>query len=686
MLPFAIAIFLSAFLLFQIQPVLGKFILPWFGGTPAVWSTCLVFFQVMLLGGYGYAHLLVTKLKPRSQALVHCSLLFVTLAFLPVTPALHWKPSGGENPAWRIVCLLTATVGVPYLLLSASGPLLQAWFAGANPGKSPYRLYALSNAGSLLALFSYPFLVEPSLSLNWQTQAWSGGFVLLALIFGLCARHMLSASAMEISAPVEAIQASEIPKRYTQLAWLVLSALSSVLLVATTNQLLQDVAVVPFLWVLPLGLYLLSFIICFDRPLWYWRPFWSFAVFLSFTGAYVAVQAGVLLPLKFQIAAYCAALFSGCMICHGELVKSKPAPAQLTRFYLLISAGGAMGGVAVAVVAPLIFLGYWEYHAALLGCAALSMLLMYQATLSAYAPRWGWVPLLVVFTGLSGSVVSHILSDINDSVVVTRNFFGVLRVVRQDEKRFDCTSLVFMHGRITHGLQFEKAELRRSPVSYYGPRSGIGAAMSVLQERYENRPMRMGVVGLGAGLMAVYGRAGDTMRFYEINPDVVRISNAQFSYCRDSGARIEIVVADARIALEREHASAADQKFDLLVLDAFTGGAIPLHLLTREAFELYWQHMNADAILAIHVSNKFLNLGPLVRGIAAADSKHAVLVSCVEKRHSLYESSTWILICGSAGILDAEAIKKVVEPWPVDAAKLLVLSDQDINLFRLMAK
>ncbi|MCX7008217.1 MAG: ferrichrome ABC transporter permease, partial [Kiritimatiellaeota bacterium] len=375
MFAYALTIFVGAFLLFQIQPLIGKYILPWFGGGPGIWTTCMLFFQVLLLGGYAYAHFLSRLFKPRTQAIVHFVLLGVAVALLPIIPADAWKPHSGDAPVLHILALLAACLGLPYFLLSATSPLMQQWFSRTHPGASPYRLYALSNVGSLLALLSYPFYFETHFTRQTQAALWGWGFATFVVCCGLCVwlqwRKTDSAvraiEAQELASP----ETAQRPALRSRVLWLLLPACASVLLLATTNKICQDVAVMPFLWIVPLGLYLLSFVICFDSPRWYVRPPFLVALLASGYGICWAMAQGIELALWKQVGIYSGALFVCCMVCHGELYRLKPAPRHLTSFYLMIAVGGALGGLFVAVAAPLLFSDFYELHLGLVLCWAL---------------------------------------------------------------------------------------------------------------------------------------------------------------------------------------------------------------------------------------------------------------------------------------------------------------------------
>jgi hypothetical protein len=385
---FALTIFAGAFLLFQVQPLIGKYILPWFGGSPGVWTTCMLFFQVLLLGGYAYAHTLSRRLKPRTQAIVHLALLAAALLTLPITPGDHWKPQASGNPTWHILALLAVSLGLPYLVLAATGPLMQEWFRRLTPGTSPYRLYALSNVGSLLALVSYPFYFETQFTRKAQAQFWSWGLLFYALCCAFCAYRVWR------QAPVKALSETETsadiapPSPGRRGLWLCLPACASILLLAVTNKMCQDVAVIPFLWVLPLGLYLLSFIICFDSPRWYSRFYYTLALVGAMAAVCVALYVGTDMPIVQQVVIYSITLFVGCMICHGELYQLKPHPKHLTSFYLMIAAGGAVGGLFVALIAPVLFSNFYEMHLSLALIVLLLLAISFTGRSALSPQRW----------------------------------------------------------------------------------------------------------------------------------------------------------------------------------------------------------------------------------------------------------------------------------------------------------
>lgn len=677
-------IFLGAFLLFQVQPMLAKAILPWFGGTPAVWTTCMLFFQVLLLGGYLYAHLLATRLAPRAQVLVHFSLLLASLFFLSVLPSAAWRPTGQESPAWTILLMLGASVGVPYLVLSATSPLVQFWFLGSGRSRSPYRLYALSNAGSLLALLSYPFIFEPLLALKTQAALWAGLYLLFAPACCWCAVSFLRSSPAAAPAPVPATEKTTGPGWLRRSLWFVLAACGSGLLLATTNQLTLNVSVVPFMWILPFSLYLLSFILCFDGGSFYKRGPWLVLLAFSCAAVCYLLYSDTAVPALLQIAICSFTLFTACMVCHGELAGHKPRPEYLTGFYVLVSAGGAFGGALVAVAAPPLFRGPWEYPLFWLLVPALMLAIVLRGekagvTLSYRVLRLAAICLYIVFSGL---LYGYYRLETRSLLVMERNFYGTLQVFGSQFAGSKITTL--MHGQVKHGFQFAPGDPRRGkPVSYYGPDSGVGLAMRVLH-RPAGAGVRMGGVGLGAGVIAAWTLPGDRLTFYELNPLVLRLGREYFTYLKDARGGVDVVLGDARLSLEREAAAGAEP-LDLLVLDAFSSDAIPLHLLTAEAFEVYFKRLKPGGVLAVHLTNLFLDLEPLVRGLALRAGKRSVVIDNPRDEAAGSEASTWMLVTGDGKFLDESLVKASAAALPA-GARTLVFTDQYSDLFRLLRR
>jgi hypothetical protein len=651
MVLYAVTIFVSAFLLFLVQPVMAKQILPWFGGSATVWTTCLVFFQTALLAGYSYADWTVRRLTPRRSVQLHLVLLAVSLLALPIVPADRWKPLGSENPSWLILGMLVATIGLPYFLLSTTSPLVQAWFARRFPSASPYRLFALSNLASMLALLGYPFLLEPWSATRAQAWGWSVGYVAFAL---LCAAAGLRSFARAADAevpdgwrsgpgtaplPLATAGGGEAPSAARQLLWAALAGTASILLLAVSNHITQNIASVPLLWIVPLALYLLTFILTFDGSGWYRRD-----IVLSMTAAALGVMAWTLADpsltheLAIQVGVFCVGLFLACMFCHGELVRLKPPPRWLTRFYLMISLGGAMGAVLVGIVAPLVLPAYFELGGGLALCA---LLLLWQVRRD--YPVFGVLGLAALFTTI-GCAIWGVSEFYNNAISASRNFYGVLRV---QEVGADAGShrRSLVHGTILHGNQYLDRQLATQPTTYYTNTSGIGRLLDALHPRKE--PLRVGVIGLGTGSLAVYGTPGDTYKFYEINPQVLTVARRDFTYLHDSGATIETALGDARLVLERE----SPQQFDVLAIDAFSSDAIPVHLITYEAVGIFRRHMKPEGVIAYHVTNRFLDLVPVVDAIARAHGMQALWVSD-DGEGSLASRSDWVLIGTNKALLD----------------------------------
>lgn len=676
---FLLTTFLGSFLLFQVQPLIGRYILPWFGGGPAVWTTCMLFFQVMLLAGYGYAHLL-SSANRRRQGFIHAALLVAALAFLPISPSPQiWKPTPETDPVTGILLLLLANIGAPYLILAATAPLLQHWFVRSFPERSPYRLYSLSNAASLLALLGYPFLVEPNFTLARQVTGWSWGFALFTVCCGWCALRS-PAAATEVSSEPDAAAAegsNDALRPGVIFLWLALSACGSALLLATTNQLCQEVAVVPFLWVVPLAMYLTTFTICFNSDRAYRRWLWLPLAVAVLIPVCRLIHVGPRAGLPFQLLGYLGTLFVFCMACHGELFRCRPASRHLTAYYLTLALGGALGGMAVAIGAPLLFRGFWELPIALLAsCMALAWALLREP--ATFGVRFSRAAGSVAVTGAMGIFsLIHMQTAETQTLASSRNFYGVLKVIRTSDKLGE--KLFLQHGRIMHGSQYCEPGLCNLATTYYGPESGVALALQHHPRRLSGEGLRVGVIGLGVGTVAVYGESGDTFRFYEINDEVTRFADRYFSYRRNSAARIETVAGDARITMEGELKRREPQRFDVLVVDAFSSDSIPAHLLTRECFQIYRNHLNPDGLLLVHVTNRFLNLVPVVQAQAWQLGLRSALVVSPGDRDRSVSQAKWMILTRNEDFLWQAGIKSrlsagleqpAVAPWTDDFVSL----------------
>jgi SAM-dependent methyltransferase len=669
---FALTIFTSAFLLFLVQPIIAKQILPWFGGSAAVWTTCLVFFQGALLAGYAYADVVVRRLSRARQALLHCTLLVASLLALPIVPAAFWKPSGSENPLALILGLLGVTLGLPYFLHSTTSPLLQAWFARRYPGRDPYRLFALSNFASLAALLAYPFAIEPWIPTRMQALLWSAGYAFFAVLC-IAAAWRNRGIAAPPGVPKVALNAGTPPPTVArQLLWCSLAATSSVLLLSVTTHITQNIAAVPLLWVVPLTIYLTTFILCFESSRLYPRE-----TMLPIAAAALGVMAWCLADprltheLALQLGVFCLGLFIVCMFCHGELARLKPAPRYLTRFYLMVSLGGAAGAALVGIVAPLVLPAFFELP---LGLVAAAVLLAWQVR--ADARIFGLLAMVAGVVAI-GCAIWHVVEFYDTTILTARNFYGVLRVQQSglsDAGRH--RSLV--SGTIMHGLQYAAPQFRRQATSYYTTTSGIGRVLETLHPRKD--PLRVGVIGLGTGTLAAYGTPGDLYRFYDINPAVVAIAKRDFTYLADSEARIETPLGDARLTLERE--PPAD--LDLLAVDAFSSDAIPVHLITAEALALYAKHIRPGGLIAFHVTNRFLDLVPVVAGIAAANGMQAVWIHD-EGDDALANRSDWVLVSNNRTLLASPRIADAASPI-TPHPEWRVWTDDFNNLFEVLRR
>jgi SAM-dependent methyltransferase len=670
MIIYALTILVSAFLLFLVQPIMAKQVLSWFGGSAAVWTTCLVFFQFLLLFGYAYSDWTTRRLKPRHQVMLHIALLAISLASLPIIPDASWKPAGDEDPGWRILGLLGATIALPYFLLSTTGPLVQAWFARTFPEGTVYRLFALSNFGSLLALVSYPFLIEPWVTTRQQSYVWSAGYVLFAISCAAAAIFSNRSGVSLASArPAVAEEPSAAPKAHDYALWLVLSGMGSFMLLAVTNHITHDVASVPFLWILPLTLYLLTFILCFEGRGWYQRRYFLGPLIIV-TGAMawgLHADRGIM-DIKEAVPLFTAGMFVSCMFFHGELANLKPSPRYLTRFYLMVSLGGALGGVLIGLVAPRIFATYYEFGIGLV------FTLLLAGYVTRHMPRW--VPALT----LAGAaftlyhIVTYVEGLSENARVLTRNFYGTLKV-RDTGPATDREAMRRLtHGVIMHGEQYLAPDRQRTATTYYGVTSGIGRLLTLLGDR----PVKVGVVGLGAGTLAAYGKAGDVYRFYEINPQVIRIARTEFTYLPGSPAKIETVLGDARLALERE----APQGYDVLAIDAFSSDSIPVHLITREALAVYLRQVKPDGVIAFHVTNRFLKLAPVVQQLAAEQGLQTALVTDDADNSDLARTD-WVLVTRDGGRLMQRRIAEAtiaIDPLP----GMRAWTDDFNNLFQIL--
>jgi len=708
-----IAIFIGSALLFCLQPMVGRTLLPAFGGSAAVWSVCLATFQVLLVGGYAYAHAL-TSMDARKQRRVHiiALALAVAWAFAIALAGLAWARAnlhGGAQPALQVLLVVLLGAGVPYLVLSAGSSLLQAW-AGAHArqrGRAVYRLYAVSNLGSFIGLFAYPFLLEPFVPLHLQWAGWSAALaVYLLLVAGIAARKKSSASGDQADlsdqpdrsdqsdlsdlsdqpAPKDsaaAATASHLPRPLAASAWwYVLPGLSSFMLVSTTNHLSMVVTPVPLLWAVVLGAFLLSYVVGFSRIGEHWLPVWRvLALGALIWSGYAATNEGGDGFLS-SVGAGVSFVFFGGTFLHSWLYATRPESARLTRFYLGVAVGGAIGGMLVSFVAPLVFNGVWEYPLALVACAAAGLVFAVCSWRRRAIPRV--FNILVALACVWACLLTWIAErGLGDGVVLrARNFYGSLRVSESDQTVFGGDARVFMltNGGTLHGSQVQDLNevpgpYANTPVTYYGPLAGglslafnpkwrgaagagtpekLDLANMTEVERPQGRPMRIAVIGLGIGSMTAWARAGDEYDFFEINPLVDKVARDRrfFTYVSDAPATVNTRLGDARLMLERERAANAP-KYDVLIIDAYTGDSVPLHLATAEAFRLYADRLAPDGVLVMHISNWHLDLLPLCKAAARALGMKPVGVMTDGSDYLLTEDALWVYLTRKPVAVDA---------------------------------
>lgn len=690
---FAITIFLGAYLLFQVQPIIGKYILPWFGGTSFVWISSLLFFQILLLAGYLYSFLL-TRLELKTQIYIHLTLILLVIGvnvitFLhwssPITPGIEWKLPDSVSPVLQVLGILFISVGFTYFLLSTTSTLLQHWFGTVHTEKSPYSLYALSNTGSLLGIISYPFIIEPLLPIKTQGTFWSIAFIICAILLGMCCILTLKYG---ISKTSKTLPPTHITIK-SYLSWFSLSAISSLILLATTNEITQAITPVPFLWLMPLGLYLLSFILCFSEKGWYIRNFSAYGFFIILPVIIALHIQPVVLKTYIEVSIYAVFLFFTFMLCHGELYHLRPKTQALNIFYLTTAFGSVIGGSIIAIIAPLFFKSmFWEFYLGLFLSTLIAghALLSYEKSAIYNLLRPFFITKIeiyifiisVSFLAFGIFSFSTYYNQTKSTIGVWRNFYGTLRIreIPAEQGHIAC----ILNGKIIHGCQFTAASLRKKPLTYYSEKSGVGLAIQSLRNNLHN--LRFGNIGLGAGTLAAYGKKGDTMRFYELNPLDIEIAKKYFTYLEDSQATITTVQGDGRLSLEKELKENKSGGYNLLVIDAFTDDAIPVHLLTKEAFSIYLKHLAPkNSIIAVHISTNYVDLAPVIKQIAKNYGLESTFINSggVEDGTS---PALWALLSYDKSLLTTKALNEAKINREIKEIPLW--TDDYSNIFQLL--
>jgi SAM-dependent methyltransferase len=664
-LPLLLTVALGSALLFAVQPLAGKWLLPWFGGAPAVWGTCLLFFQLAVLAGYGWAAWLLTR-SPRVQVLGHLAVVALALATLPLRPDGAWADAH-LPPAVAVLALLVGELGLPAVALATTAPLIQGWAARLAPGRDPYRLAAVSSAGSLLALLAYPLLIEPRLGRSAQAAAFTGGMILYAGLVLWSATRL-----RRLPAPAEPVAMAPAPAAPERWLWVVLPATATLLLASITEVLCQDVAPVPFLWVVPLALYLVSWILVYAGPWGYHRgP--ALALLVLGNLAVGLLQAWPQAPLPAAISIHLAALFAACWCCHGETVRRRPPPAGLGAFHFASAIGGVAGTAVVVFIAPLVFAGRLEHRFGLILAAVLTV---YASRSGAARRISGWLVLGATAVAIAAMALLPrlVLAPGERLLAMERSFFGVLSVRELDTADGAHQRRELHHGITTHGRQMLAPGAQRLPTTYYGHSSGIGLAL----DRLARPGRRVGVVGLGAGTLATYARPGDHWRFYELDPRVEALARRWFGFLATAQGEVGVSIGDGRRLL----AADAGARYDLLALDAFSSDAIPVHLLTLEAFALYRDRLAPDGVIAVHISNRHLDLRPVVRAAALRQGWPCLVIEDEpdEEDRRICEPSIWVLTGPDPtlasdrrliGRAQAADFPPVVVPWSDERADLL---------------
>lgn len=669
---FGLGIFLSAFLMFFVQPLLAKTLLPVFGGSGFVWVTCMLFFQVGLLMGYFYAYCLTRLFTEKTQAIIHFVLLVSSLYFIPVDLDSLNKWEAGWPPL-SVAKGLSVCILVPFAVISASSPLLQHWYCVLRKTSFPYYYYSISNFGSLLGLLGYPFLIEPYIGMIMQGQVWSWLYLAYAVLCALCLIQLL------VRKNDSFILHEEGTVSFKQLAsWLGLTILSSALLISTTRYFTQNIVNLPLAWVIPLGLYLISFIVTFSKPKGYERPLWLmlFSIFSILTAGYIFYFTlngydGILILL--------ALLYSGCMICHGELIRLKPPQQYLTLFYLYIALGGALGGALANGISFIPFARWWDFYLPMIILSIVTVALIYRDPFYSIKKLKQSILVLGACVPCAWLFVSQFDSmSLNQTLIYQhRSVYGYMRIFDFNYTLPEDNRRILLHGTVLHGMEFSDPAKKNWPTAYYGTRSGVGLAIDYLHYHL-HRPLKIGAIGLGTGTVAALLRAEDEITFYELDPDVKQVANDYFSFLKLSSGKTEVILGDGRIQMQKEANKAQPPRYDVIVIDAFSGDTIPPHLVTSEAMQLYQKLLAVNGIIAFHITNTYIDIVPITKALAKEkDFGYDVVRSPTSEKAGIL-SADWAILTKDQGFYAWLKKQPQVEVLPTENRNTLLWTD-DLN-------
>lgn len=683
LMKFLVTIFISSFLLFQIQPILAKLALPFFGGGAAIWTTCMLFFQLFLLLGYLYAHYLTKLTNVNQQIVIHSLLVGASLVCLPIAPFVNDNGLGWQAPQLALINSLLISIGIPYFLLSSTAPLIQKWYNYLPKNNEPYRLYSLSNVGSLLALLSFPFLIEPSMTSHFQTKIWSMGYVLFVLFILLTGYQLYGDKTKNSPSTTKHDDDKISVQRSNVLLWLLLSTVSVILMVSTTSAMTQNIPPTPFLWIFPLCIYLLTYIICFNNDNWYVRKYWFMLFAACSLAAILMFFIGTQFSITIQIATYALILFFACMLCHGELARLKPNKSKLTLFYLTMALGGVIGSLFTSLIAEQLFTQYYEFPIAIALVYLLLLSVLWKEKSTSKLPlktkkQNTYLRLASLVGLLAFSLYFVKLSKVyfKDDVFNSRNFYGTLAV--KDLTDLQQPTRMLFDGTTSHGSQSLPIEGDHAPTSYYRFNTGVSLAL-----QYDNIPKKVGVIGLGTGTLASYANLDDHYVFYELNPNVEFAARNYFSYLSSSKAEITVKLGDARVTLQHELESTGSQQFQILVVDAFSSDSIPVHLLTLEAFQLYWRHLTKDGLLVLHISNNHLDLLPLVATLSEETGKklqHFYSASNNNNDHT----AEWVVVTNNKHFSESNAVQRRATYFQLKNEDKVLWTDDYSNLLSVI--